>query len=167
MANSYKNPIIFDTAPYQTGTLTATQGSQTITGSGTTWTTTTHPTSQTAVNRDRVTEISIDTGTTWYVVKSRDTNTQLTLEIPFAEATSAGASYLTRVRVIPLVKLASVTWVGATANNSLIIRDAGYNVKVEMKAVTAYDQWSPATDFWCHGLALSAIGSGTAYVYLE
>lgn len=69
-------------ANYATGTVTATNGSTTVTGSGTAWQ---------VANRgwgDRMTILG-----TSYTIQSVDSDTQLTLTLPFAGATGSGLPY--------------------------------------------------------------------------
>ena len=169
MANTYGvNPLVFDTAPYTTGTVSITLGSETVTGSGTVWTTTTHPTSQTALNRDRVTEISVNAGVTWYVVKSRDSDTQLTLETPFATADVTGASYLTRVRIIPRVKINSIVWTNPTASDEFILRDKAHAVVARLRAGSVEQETLQfSSPHWVDGLNFTALPSGVVDVYYE
>ena len=169
MANDYGNrPWILDTAPYQTGTVGITQYGVTVTGTGTVWTATTHPSSPTTDNRDFVTQISVDSGVTWYDVASRDSNTQLTLLKQFAEATVAGASYLTRRLLLGSKKIASTRWVGATAGHTATIRDANYKIKITGTAdATNQDEELLNVPVWVNGFALTALPSGVLYVYIE
>jgi hypothetical protein len=74
------------TAAYTTGTVTVTNGSATATGVGTTWST----------NADVGTIFLKTSGVqpyNPYVVRSIDSNTQITLDRPFAEVTAAGVNY--------------------------------------------------------------------------
>lgn len=71
------------TAPYSTGTVTATNGSTTVTGSGTTWNTLTDAGMLfQAASTERV-----------YAVASIDSTTQITLREPYEGSTGAGKSY--------------------------------------------------------------------------
>ncbi len=169
MANVYgTNPIVLDTAPYTTGTIGIPNGSSTLTGSGTTWTTATHP-GYTQGNQDRVTEISVDSGVIWYAVQQRDSNTQLTLQTTFGETTIAsGASYLTRLRLIPRIKINKVVWTNPTANDEFILRDKGHNPVVFLRAgTTEMEQFDFGQAHWVDGLNFTAIPSGTVYIYYE
>jgi len=66
--------------PYSTGTVTVTQGSKTITGSGTTFL------SYMALGWIKVSEIA-------YKIQSFDSATQVTIEAPYPDDTEAGKSY--------------------------------------------------------------------------
>ena len=168
MANNFgTNPMVFDTTGYITGDLTATLGSRTLTGNGTTWTTTTHPSSPVTSNRDRVTEVSMDSGVTWYVVLSRDSATALTIEQPYQGSTSAGLTYLTRHRLIPRRKVTQVVWTNPTANDDLVFRDAGHNIKIAIRAGTVEQEiFTPAAPMWMD-IIFMTLPSGTAYIYYE
>lgn len=72
-------------APYSTGTVTATNGSATITGSGTTF-----PTTYTAT----LFRFGLDYTGPFYPVTSRDSGTGLTLSANYHEATVSGSAYV-------------------------------------------------------------------------
>ena len=77
-------------ADYSTGTVTTTQGSATVTGSGTTWST----------NVDAGMLLRVGGASRYYVVASVDSNTQITVSEPIIETGGAGLSYaLTRFGV--------------------------------------------------------------------
>lgn len=69
-------------APYGTGTISVTQGSPTVTGSGTTWNTLVDAGMLLQVGNDRV-----------YVVERIDSTTQLTLRDVYQGATATGTAY--------------------------------------------------------------------------
>lgn len=76
-------------ADYATGTITATNGSLTITGSSTTWTVTTNK-----QNESRWIQIPQTSGDNlWYQVASVDSTTSISLYEPYQGVTVAGASY--------------------------------------------------------------------------
>jgi len=124
------------------------------------------PASPATLNRDYVIQVSLDSGVTWYTIKTTTDDTHIELEEAFGETTVAGGGYISRYLLLGNKKISLVHWVGATANHKLTIRDANYNIKIDMTAVTADDSFMPSSDFWMHGFAVSAIGSGVAYVYL-
>ena len=70
-------------APYSTGTVTATNGSPTVTGSGTSWSDTN------ASAGSKITISGVE-----YVIQSRDSSTQLTLASNYAESTGSGKPYI-------------------------------------------------------------------------
>lgn len=72
------------TADYSTGTVTATNGSRTVTGSGTTW--------NTLVDAGML--IRFSGSGRYYIVESVDSTTQLTLKMPFEGTTGAGKAYV-------------------------------------------------------------------------
>lgn len=92
------------TAPYTTGTVSVTQNSATVTGSGTTW--------NTLVDAGMI--FALTSGRP-YVVKSVDSTTQITLDRPFVEATASGQAY----SLYPLYTLASPSTVYAVAASRL------------------------------------------------
>lgn len=69
-------------APYETGTVTATNGSKTITGSGTTFTTA-------MVGR----KIRVDSQQAYYRISAYVSATEVTLEAPYQGTTTSGATY--------------------------------------------------------------------------
>ena len=74
---------------YTTGTVTATNGSNIITGSGTTFVTTTN-----AVSESRYIQIPQPSGDNlWYQVQSVTSTTSITLMAPYQGVTVSGASY--------------------------------------------------------------------------
>lgn len=82
----YEEAEITTVAPYSTGTITATKGSTTVTGSGTSFPTT-------IVNYE--TKFARSISDPWYAIASRGSATSLTLETAYAEtSTGAGASYV-------------------------------------------------------------------------
>jgi len=74
--------VINTVAPYSTGTATVTNGSVTITGSGTSWT-------SDMVGR----KIRVGNGQPYYRIKSIDSSTSMTLVTQFQGSTSSGNSY--------------------------------------------------------------------------
>jgi len=68
---------------YSAGTVTVTQGSSTVTGSGTVWTS--------AICNGN--QFSINGGVTNYTIVSRNSDTQLTLSTNYAEANASGSAY--------------------------------------------------------------------------
>ncbi|HEY6020437.1 MAG TPA: hypothetical protein VIY48_11165, partial [Candidatus Paceibacterota bacterium] len=100
-------------ADYSTGTITATRGSVTVTGSGTTWLTNVAPGSFLFANTD-------DGGTLTYigVVKSVDSNTQLTLGVGALYAITAKVYKTTSIRgFAPRVTVGRIT--AATASTTV------------------------------------------------
>ena len=71
------------TGPYFTGTITATQGSKTVTGAGTAW----------LANVDVGMIINQAANNRWNVVESVDSDTQITLRYPWAAPGGAGMAY--------------------------------------------------------------------------
>ena len=94
-------------ANYSTGTITATQDSTTVTGSGTSWSTTT--------NAEVGEYIQLPDGK-WYKITAIGSNTSLTIETTYLASTSAGASYVISPWGEVQGKLAS-----ATAPASLVV----------------------------------------------
>lgn len=72
-------------ANYSTGTLTATNGSATVTGSGTTWATTTNA---------EVGEYIQLPDSKWYKITAIASNTSLTIELAYQGSTLAGQAYI-------------------------------------------------------------------------
>lgn len=70
-------------APYSTGTATFTQGSTTVTGSGTTWT---------AAMEKR--KIALTQGGPYYRIATRVSNTEVTLSDAYAETTASASTYV-------------------------------------------------------------------------
>lgn len=73
-------------AGYTTGTIAVTNGSPTVTGTGTAW-------------EDKLAagdKIRLASSRVWYTVLSVDSDTQITLSANFAEATASGESYVFR-----------------------------------------------------------------------
>ena len=168
MANNYgTNPMILDTAAYSTGTVSITQNTRALVGSGTNWDPNI-PASPATLNRDRVVQLSFDSGTTWYTVGVTTDDTNIVLEELYTGETLAGAAYISRTLLLGSKKIKSAHWVGATAGHIATIRDVGDNIKLTMTAnATNEDEDPVVTPFWCHGFALRALPSGTLYVYLE
>lgn len=71
-------------ANYSTGTLSVTNGSTTVTGSGTTW--------ATATNAEAGEYIKLPDGK-WYKINSVSTNTSLTIEVSYQGSTLSGQTY--------------------------------------------------------------------------
>lgn len=70
---------------YSTGTVTATNGSTTVTGSGTAWTT--------ALVGGMQFQVTNGTDGNWYEILSVDSTTQVTLKTPYAGSTVSGSAY--------------------------------------------------------------------------
>lgn len=85
--------VAYLTPRYETGTVDVTNGSATVTGTGTTW----------SSNLKAGDFIHIgaagerDPAAIWYEIQSVDSDTQLTLTAPYAEATVSGAAYSARL----------------------------------------------------------------------
>lgn len=73
---------------YATGTVTVTDGSETVTGSGTSWTANVFP------------GMIFGSGTGFGVVLNVASNTSLTLTAPWSAGTAAGAAYATNVKLL-------------------------------------------------------------------
>lgn len=171
MANNYgTNPWVFDTAPYVTGTVSVTQDTYAVTlGGGGDWTAARLPASAQEVNRDRVSQLSTDSGTTWYNVLSVNYTTDVaTLETKFNEATVTDGAYLNRILLVGRKKLNAIVWLNPTANDELVFRDAKNDVIAILRAgTTEQAELIFATPKWVDGFALAALPSGTAYVYYD
>lgn len=81
------------TPRYQTGTVSTTNGSPTVTGSGTTWSTNLKPGDFIHVGAID----QIDPTATWYEIDSVDSDTQVTLTANYAGATASGQAYTARM----------------------------------------------------------------------
>lgn len=90
--DSANERVRYITPRYETGTVSVTNGSAVVTGSGTAWTT----------NLKAGDEISVgatgrrDLTDTWYEVDTVDSDTQVTLTANYAEATASGEAYTAR-----------------------------------------------------------------------
>lgn len=84
---------------------------------------------------------------------------------PWKLDTANTSTVLSTNRLMP----SHLVWVGATAGNDLILKDAAGNTKFVAKAVTASDEYNHLLDDnpngW-DGLIAHTIGSGTVYLYL-
>lgn len=86
-----RNAILVTQDDYNTGTVTISQGSATLTGSGTAWATA----NAFSVNNARAGgKIVINGGTEVYTVTSVDSDAQITLSSKFTQADVSGGSYL-------------------------------------------------------------------------
>lgn len=82
-------------ADYTTGTISATNNSTTVIGSGTSWLTAFLPSAGNVEYLNLWLQVSAPSGTgTWYKVKSIESATSLTLVNPYQEATITGASFI-------------------------------------------------------------------------
>ncbi len=91
--------IIHGSDPYSTGTIDVTLGSDTITGSGTTWT-------------EAMAGQSILAGDYWYEIVTRVSDTEITIDRSYAGTTDSGIPYVIATTVD------DVTVKGITASNS-------------------------------------------------
>lgn len=150
------------TATYSTGTVTKTQGSKTITGSGTSWLT------------------NLDTGMLFqfgservYQIASVDSNTQLTLRDAYQGSTAAGAAYTAHhIYVIDSVNDPYIDGnvYGAVANRAVVLNHAiGNEVRAYFSNVGSPHVYG-ATDYhtfpWGgRGLGLATLGQ-TLFVFI-
>lgn len=108
--------VLTGTNVYTTGTLSVNQGSTSVTGSGTTWT-------SAMVGRQ------IFISNRWYVIASRSSNTAITIATAFADANVSGSSY--RISsVISDVEFDELTVVGASTTkpiDGIDCRDINFN----------------------------------------
>jgi hypothetical protein len=81
-------PVVSPMAEYTTGTVTATNASATVTGSGTSWSA-----NLVAGMYFRIDATGVGDSSKWYQISSVDSNTQITLTAVYGEATSAGENY--------------------------------------------------------------------------
>lgn len=81
--------LAFINALYNTGTIAVTNGSATVTGTGTTW-------SSNLKAGDYITIGAYAVASTWYEIQSVDSDTQITLASNYAESTDSGISYNAR-----------------------------------------------------------------------
>lgn len=84
--------VVFITPRYETGTVSVTNGSAVVTGSGTTWST-----NLKAGDRIALGASETDPEATWYTIDTVDSDTQVTLTANYAEATSSGEAYTARL----------------------------------------------------------------------
>ena len=88
--NPSTGTVSFITPRYADGQATVTNGSTTVTGSGTLWSSNVKAGDYFGVGSD------IDSITNWYRIQSVDSDTQLTLEEAYQEASQSGVSYVIR-----------------------------------------------------------------------
>lgn len=97
---------------YTTGSITVTQGSKVVTGSGTSW----------LANVDAGMLLQVTGGPEHYAVASVDSDTQVTLSEAFREGTSAGAGYALRPLATPVAAtLQQATFPVAVANRLVVV----------------------------------------------
>lgn len=89
-----KTAFVNTVAPYDTGTVTVTNGSKTVTGSGTTF-----PTGA----ADRKFALSLDDP--YYEIDTRDSATQLTLKRAYVESTASAQSYVVYNDILELADM--------------------------------------------------------------
>src|SRR5690606_39015668 len=85
--------LSYITPRYGTGTISVTNGSKTVTGTGTAWETAGVKAGDLICLGADV----VDPGATWYEIASGDSETQITLLNEHAESTSAGEAYTIRL----------------------------------------------------------------------
>lgn len=90
--NESTDTVSYLTPRYATGTVSVTNGSPTVTGSGTTWSTNLKAGDFIHVGD----AVQRDPTATWYEIDSVDSNTQITLTANYAETTAAGEVYTAR-----------------------------------------------------------------------
>lgn len=84
--------VFFITPRYETGTVAVTNGSPTVTGTGTTWTTNLKAGDQLHVGATGQNAPAA----IWYTIQTVNSNTQLTLTVNYAQATASGQAYTGR-----------------------------------------------------------------------
>lgn len=86
--------IDLNLADYTTGTVTATNNSTTVTGSGTSWLTPFVPSASSVINLNLWIQIASPKGdNNWYQIASIDSATQITLVQPYQGTTTTGANF--------------------------------------------------------------------------
>lgn len=120
-------------APYTTGTVTATQDSKTITGSGTTWT------------KDMEGSFFRIGSTEWYEIRTFNSTTSLDLAIPFQSSNALAQTYTIAKRFYPL----PLDYAYPIAEQAKLISTGGAESPIQFSAdADFYDQIVTGKPYW-------------------